>query len=55
MKFCQVIEYNKKIFFSQNYRENETERLAPTFFSFFKKYLFEVKAEGPQLNFNIFR
>ena len=37
MKFGQLIEYNKKIFFSKNYAENETRKLVPDLFSFFKK------------------
>ena len=37
MKFGQLIEYNKKIFFSKNHSENETMKLVPDLFSFFKK------------------
>ena len=32
-----MIEYNKKIIFFKNYRANETGRLVPDFFLFFKK------------------
>ena len=46
MKFGQLIEYNKINFFFKNLVENETGRLAPDLFLFFKKALYEVKASG---------
>ena len=46
MKFGQLTEYNKR-----NHSENETVRLVPDVFLFFKKSLFEVKASA--LRFNI--
>ena len=38
----------------KNYAENETGRLVPDLFLFFKKAKYEVKASGLQLSFNIF-
>ena len=37
MKLGQLIEYNKRNFFSKNYAKNEARRLVPDLFSFFKK------------------
>ena len=57
MKFGQVIEQNKgniKKFF-KNHSENEARRLDPDLFLFFKKSLYEVKANGLQLSFDILR
>ena len=54
MKFGQSIEYNKRKFFFKNHAQNEAERLVPDLFLFFKKALYEVKASGLQLSFNIF-
>ena len=53
IKFGQVIEYNKRNIFFKNHAENETRRLVPDLL-FFKKVLYEVKAIGLQLNFNMF-
>ena len=39
----------------RNYAETVEGRLVPDLFLFFKKTLYEVKASGLQLNFNIFR
>ena len=44
MEFGQVIEYNKRKIFIQNHAENETGRLVPDLYLFFKKALYEVKA-----------
>ena len=41
--------------FFKNHAENEAGRLVPDFSSFFKKALYEVKASGSQLSFNIFQ
>ena len=41
------------MFFFKNYAENEAGRLVPDLSLFFKKVLFEVKASGLQLRFNI--
>ena len=38
----------------KNHAENEARRLVPHLFLFFKKTLYEVKASGLQLSFNIF-
>ena len=54
MKFGQLIEYNMKNFFFKNHTENDAERLVPDHFLFFKQALFEVKASGRYLSFNIF-
>ena len=50
----QLIEHNKKIFFSKNHSENEARRLVPNLILFFEKALNEGKASGLQLSFNIF-
>ena len=44
-----------KKYFAAYHTENKTERLVPDFFLFFKKALYEVKASGLQLSFDIFR
>ena len=43
------------MFFLENYAENETGRLVPDLFLFFEKALYEVKANGLELGFGIFR
>ena len=43
------------MFFLRNHVENDTGRLFPDFFSFFKKALYEVGASGLHRIFNIFR
>ena len=55
MKFGQLIEYNKKIFFFKNCAKNEARGLVPDLFLFFKKAQYEVKASGLWLSFNILR
>ena len=55
MKFGQLIECDKKKFFFQSHAENEAGRLVLDLFLFFKKTLYEVKASGLRLSFNIFR
>ena len=52
MEFSQVIEYN--VINIKNHGENETGRLVPDLFLFFKKTLHKVKASGEYLMFNIF-
>ena len=37
----------------KNHVENKVERVIPGLFLFFKKALYEKKASGPQLSFNI--
>ena len=37
MKLCQLIEYEKEIYFFKNYAENEAGRLVPDLFLFFEK------------------
>ena len=44
----------RDIFFFKNHVENETGRLVPDLFLFFKKALNEVKANGLELSFNDF-
>ena len=39
MKLGQLIEYNKRFVFLQNYEEDETGRLVPDLFKFFLKKL----------------
>ena len=53
MKFGQVIEYNKTVFFFKKHAENEAERLVPDLLLFFRKALYEVEASVLQLSFNI--
>ena len=55
MKFSQVIEDNKVNIFLQKYAEIEAGRVVPELFLLFRKALYEVKASGLQLSFNIFR
>ena len=56
MKFGQLIEsINRNNFFFKNHAENEAVRLVPDLFSFFRKILYEVKANGLEVSFNIFR
>ena len=56
MKFGQVMSYNKRnIFFFKNHEEIEAGRLVPNSFFVFLEKLYEVKASGLQLSFNIFR
>ena len=45
----------REIFFVKNHAENEAGRLVPDLFLFFEKNLYEVKARGLQLSFNILR
>ena len=46
MKFGQLIEYNKRNIFLQNYAENNARRLVPDLFLFFKKVQYD---DNPQL------
>ena len=52
MKIGQV---TIRIFFFKNHAENEEARLVSRPLFFFKKALYEVKASGLQLSFNIRR
>ena len=45
----------REIFFFKNLAENEARISVPDLFMFFQKALFEVKANGLHLSFNIFR
>ena len=54
MKFCMLTEYKKNIFF-KSHVGTEVGRLVPDLFLHFKKVLYEVKATGLQLSFNIVR
>ena len=55
MKFGQFIEYYRSNIFFKNYAKNELGRLVPDLFLFFKKALYEVKANALRLSFNIFQ
>ena len=55
MIYGQLIEYIKEIFFFKNNVEGEVERLVPGIFLFARKALYQVKASGLQLSFNIYR
>ena len=46
MKFGQLIEPNKRIFFSKNHSETDAERLVPDLSLFFKKGLYKVNLSG---------
>ena len=43
------------MFFFKDLTENETGRLVINLFLFFEKALYEIKASGLHLRFNIFR
>ena len=49
MKFGQFIELTREEFFFKNHAENETWRLVPDPFLFFKNALLELKTSGQQL------
>ena len=53
MKFGQLIEYNGRNIFAKNYAADETGRLVEDLFLIFKKALYNLKASGQHLNFNI--
>ena len=55
MKFGQVENITREIFFFENHTENEAGKLVPNLFLFFKKALHEVKISSLQLSFNHFR
>ena len=46
MKFGQLIEYHKKIFYFRNHAEIEAGKLVQDLLLFFKKALCKVKASG---------
>ena len=54
MKFGQLIEHPMRNIFFLNYAENNTGKLVPDHFLFFKKVLHQVKASGLQLDFTNF-
>ena len=55
MQFGQVIENNKRnIFKKKNHAKNEAGSLVPYLLLFSEIALYEVKAGGLQLTFNIF-
>ena len=49
------MEYNKRDIFSGNHAEIEAGGLVPNLFLLLKKVLYEIKASGLQISFNIFR
>ena len=55
MTFGQVIEENKINVFLQIHAGNKPGKLVPELILSFKKALYEVKASGIELSFNIFR
>ena len=55
MKFGQLIEYGKRNIFFKSHAENKVRRLVPDLFLLFEKALYEVKASGLHLSYNIFR
>ena len=55
MKLGQLIGYNMIKIFPEKLCRNEAGRLVPDLFLFFKNALYEVKANGLQLNFSIFQ
>ena len=54
MKFGQLVKYNVRKFFFKNQAENEAGRLVHDLFLSFKKALYEVKAIGQNLSFDMF-
>ena len=54
MKFNQLIQYNVRNIFLKDHTENDTVRLVPDLFLFFKKALLNGKTSGTHLSFNIF-
>ena len=57
MKFDQLVGYSVRNIFlhrTENRIEKQGRRLAPDLFVFLKKVLYEVKASGQHLSFNIF-
>ena len=54
MKFGQLIENPREIFFFENYAENEAEKLARDHFLIFRKVLYYAKGSGLQLDFALF-
>ena len=55
IKFAQLINITREIFFFQKSCKNDAGRLLPDLFLIFVKALYEVKASGLHLRFNIFR
>ena len=55
MKFGQLIEYGKRNIVFKSHAENKVRRLVPDLFLLFEKALYEVKASGLHLSYNIFR
>ena len=53
MKFGQLIEYDVRDILWNNHAENEAGILVPDLLLLFKKALYEVKASGLPLRFNI--
>ena len=45
----------RETFFFKNYAENEAGRLVPDLLLVFKEAIYELKASGLQLSFNVFR
>ena len=55
MEFGHLIESNNRIFFFSKIKtENDAGTLVSDLFYFFGKALYEVKANGLELSFNIF-
>ena len=46
MKFGHLVKYKVRNISFKSHIENETERLIPDLFLFFKKALYKVKASG---------
>ena len=56
MKFDHLIEHLQiNIYFLKNHEENDGRKVVSDRFLLFKKALYQVKASGLQLDFNIFR
>ena len=52
MKFSQLINITREIFFFKNHAGNEAGMLVPDLLLIFKMALYEVKASGLQFRFN---
>ena len=53
-EICSVNRISRVIFSFKDHAEYEAARLFASFFLFFRKFLYEVRASGLQLSFDIF-
>ena len=48
-----LVEYNKRNFYFKNHVKNDAGRIVPYSFLFLRKSLYDIKANGMPLNFNM--